>query len=883
MLSTDKLHEQVCYLLADAELPSENTLRKIVINVAEALRQIGHYVSDDQVSEVIVKVQTQFVHRMEMGFMFEAEDPMPWLEQRQGDIKWFYWERYKKNLLVSKNLSNHVVNTIDMITDKILDHIENPMKSGIWSRKGLVVGDVQSGKTANYTGLICKAADAGYNVIIVLAGMLNTLRNQTQSRLDNDFMGWCTIKHENIGSSSFNSEKKHPICFTTAASDFDKNKAIQIAMGLGSIKDPIFFVVKKNKSTLKNLYDWLSVNNGLNIQSFSMLLIDDEADHASINTNKDDNSPTTINKAIRDLLSLFNRSAFVGYTATPFANIFIDPDSEDEMLNGESYKDLYPKDFIFCLDPPTNYVGPKQFFSDSSQKNLIALIDDNEDVLPIKHKIGFEPLILPESLKQAIRSFIVARGIRLIRKHENCCHSMMINVSRFVYVQERIKGLVLEYVKEIRNAVNNFSCLPDNQSLKNSIIKDLYTTWQKEYYYSCEWEYVKSRLKVSIDPVTVLSVNSKSDDVLDYQRERYPSGRSVIVVGGLALSRGLTLEGLIVSYFLRNSIMYDTLMQMGRWFGYRDGYDDLCRIYLTDAAASWYSYIADSTEELRREIFEMSEAKLTPLEFGLKVRSHPEALIVTARNKMRASRSIPVKISLGGRLAETSVIYSSDAVIKNNMRVLEKAITEADMEQDCQKIDLGYYWKGISIDKIIKALEGFQNHPMSLRSYTSPLVSYLNSCETRYCDVLLRSVNGEQERMSFAGFDIGLPKRTASIFDAKYIEFNKRRVASRGDEKAGIPDSHISELKRAYQDRAIPDKEYRKYRMIHSLPPLFMIQVVQVRNRDGDRNAIVGTFGLSFPGDPGNVRTIEPSVEYVVNTVWWKNNFYNDIEEEDYL
>jgi hypothetical protein len=304
---------------------------------------------------------------------------------------------------------------------------------------------------------------------------------------------------------------------------------------------------------------------------------------------------------------------------------------------------------------------------------------------------------------------------------------------------------------------------------------------------------------------------------------------------------------------------------------------------LTDAAASWYSYIADSMEELRREIFEMSEAKLTPLEFGLKVRSHPEALIVTARNKMRSGRSIPVKISLGGRLAETSVIYSSDAVIKNNMRVLETAITEAAVEQDCQKIDLGYYWKGISIDTIIKALEGFHNHPMSLRSYRDPLVSYLKSCETRYCDVLLRSVNGVQKRMSFAGFDIGLPKRTASIFDAKYIEFNKRRVASRGDEKAGIPDSHISKLEQAYRPRAIPDKEYRKYRMIHSLPPLFMIQIVQVINRDGDRNAIVGTFGLSFPGDPGNVRTIEPSVEYVVNTVWWKNNFYNDIEEEDYL
>lgn len=737
-------------------------------------------------------------------------------------------------------------------------------------------------KTANYTGLLCKAADAGYKVIIILAGMLNSLRNQTQQRLDNDLMGWCTVRHIDIGSSVYSKEKKHPVCFTTGKQDFNKGTAQQIAMGLDSINDTIFFVIKKNKSTLKNLYDWLVTNNRHDLKKYSMLLIDDEADHASINTNKEDNDLTAINKAIRDLLSIFDRSSMVGYTATPFANIFIDPETEDEMINGEIYRDLFPKDFIFSLDPPSNYIGPQQVFSNSDTNSYINIINDNEDILPQQHKKDFEPGCLPKSLKNAIRCFIIARAIRLVRGQLQKNHTMMINVSRFIRVQELVKGLVLEYVKEIRQSVNNYSSQNEEVALRNPLIHDLYITWEEEFSKEHDWACIQPVLKESIDPAIVLCINTTSSDILSYDEHDYPQGRTIIVVGGMSLSRGLTLEGLTVSYFLRNSIMYDTLMQMGRWFGFRDGYEDLCRVFLTRKTSSWYSYIADSSEELRKEIKEMSQAMLTPLEFGLRVRSHPDSLIVTARNKMRSGRSIPVKISLAGRLAETSVLYSKDEVIKHNMDVLQNAVNEINKTSDIQKTNLGYFWQGVSSDIIIRAIENYQNHPMSLRSYSEPLVNYLKELPADTCDVLLRSVESAEEKISFDGLTIGLPERKVAVLDNKFIEFNKRRVASRGDESVGIPQKDLLEIRKDFGGKSVPDKEFRVYRMNHNLPPLFMIQIVRIHGNAEDNKIIVPCFGLSFPGDPGNSRHLGPTVNYVVNTVWWNSCFQNEsIDEED--
>lgn len=886
MQGIETLTDTLARIFESGELPTEEALfglakaQAAVIGMAD-----GKTLSDDDVALAVKTVQSRFVHRMPMGALFESEEYRPWLAGRQGDISWYYWDRYRKHLLRNKHFSPHVVRTIDETTDRILDRLEDPSKEGGWARRGMVVGHVQSGKTANYTGLICKAADAGYQVIVVLAGLLNSLRNQTQERLDSDFAGFCTRVRDFVGVSEFDSEKRRPACFTSSVEDFRKGKATEVAIGFDAINEPVLFVLKKNKSTLENLYKWLRDHNKHKLRDFSMLMIDDEADHASVNTNKEDKDPTAINKAIRNLLSLFSRSSFVGYTATPFANIFIDPANEDEMQNGEVYKDLFPRDFILSLDPPDNYIGPHRLFVDDADIDSVRSIDDNEDLLPVKHKIDFSPTSLPYSLKKAIDCFVISRAIRILRGHERKHHSMMINVSRFTDVQNLLKGIVSEHVKGIRQAVGNYGALKPEIALANPELKRLHQTWSEEFAeVVADWGTLQPELKRAVDPIEVIGINSKSKDVLNYSRDEYPDGRSLIAVGGLGLSRGLTLEGLMVSYFLRNSIMYDTLMQMGRWFGYRDGYEDLCRIFMTDDALAWYAHIADSTEELRRDFRAMEKARLTPLEFGLRVRSHPTALIVTARNKMRASKDVPVNISLEGRLAETSVVLSDAKEIEHNMGVLERAIISAGEHADAEKIDLGFLWRGVPNTVVQTAIENYRNHPECMLTYPEPLVEFLSQLAASgqdICDILLRSVaSKDSESRRIADHDVNLPKRSVAVFDGSRIEFSKRRVASKGDERAGLPTSEVKRIAEQFGGKNVPDREYRKYRSEQGLPPLFMISFIQAE-RGEDKKAVVPCFGLSFPGDPGSSRRPERTVQYRVNMVWWQKNYMADQDEED--
>jgi hypothetical protein len=890
MAETERLIDAVALILEEREPPTEEALRQIVRAQAAVIQMTDE--SRDRIAfldgdiEGVVKVlQTKFSIRMEVGNIFEAEDYKPWLIGRQGDIVWYYSDRYKKHLRTTKEFPPRVVHTLDGVTDKVLDHLEDPGKEGAWSRRGLVVGHVQSGKTANYTGLICKAADAGYKVIIVLAGLLNSLRNQTQERIDSDFMGWCTRNNKRIGASRFSSNKRRPVCLTTVVEDFNL-KTANTQLQLAALNEPIILVLKKNKNSLEKLHEWLSGQNEHDLRDFSMLMIDDEADHASVNTNKEDKDPTTINLAIRNLLHLFDRSSYVGYTATPFANIFIDPKNEDEMRNGEVYKDLFPRDFILSLDPPNNYVGPHRIFTDDADLDSVRSVDDHEDYLPIRHKIDFVPDSLPPSLVGAIECFVIARAIRLLRGQEGKHHSMMINASRFTGVQNLLKGLVSDLVKDIRRSVGNYSALPEDDALKNPSIRSLHATWHAEFAsLEFSWSQVQGMLKTSLDPIEVMSVNSSPGPPLDYNPDEYPNGRSVIAVGGLGLSRGLTLEGLVVSYFLRNSIMYDTLMQMGRWFGYRDGFADVCRIFMTDGAFGWYAHIAEATEELRADFRGMEKAKLTPLQFGLRVRSHPTALIVTARNKMRTAREVPVSISLAGRLTETSVIFGGKSELDANHGTLEKAVKESseagELDKSCK---LGFLWKRVPSQIVRNAVISFQNHPECMLTYPEPLVEYIDwlSAEGQEkFDVLLRAVakNENDAHIQVAGFNFYAPIRTVLEISQSRIAFTKRRVASKGDERAGLAAEEIADVKARFEGSNIPDKKYRE---VVGRAPLLMINFVAVMKKDDDRIELIApTYGLSFPGGPASGQHLEKTVQYRVNTVWWQKNFFMPDEEEE--
>src|SRR5690554_4426252 len=388
-----------------------------------------------------------------LGAIVDADDNFePWLDDAKSNIEPFYWTRYKK-LLIKSGLPRDVVTATDTVTDKILSRLGNPDKNSQWDRRGMVVGHVQSGKTANYTGLITKAADAGYRLIIVIAGIHNNLRNQTQARIDEGFIGRDTgLTKKIIGVGRIDSGNT-PVSLTNTLRDFNKDTAYTNTSEIDSYKVPVVLVIKKNHRTLANLLDWLKDNSARGDREMidqPMLLIDDEADNASINTAYNKNLITKINGQIRDLLNMFHRSCYVGYTATPFANIFIDPDEDDEMFN----EDLFPRDFIIGLDAPTNYFGPSKVFIDGMPEDVapvwLRYINDNEDIIPVKHKIDHNLDVIPQSLLMALRAFVLSRTIRDLRGAQSSHCSMLVNASRFTAVQSKLRNRIHEALDRIK-------------------------------------------------------------------------------------------------------------------------------------------------------------------------------------------------------------------------------------------------------------------------------------------------------------------------------------------------------------------------------------------------------------------------------------------------
>ena len=284
MADINKLVYQIMVVLEKWDKPpGRDELVKLVNAQATVLSMAGDTFNEEEIETATRTIESRFDISMEMGSVLEA-DYHPWLDKKIGEIVPYYWDRYCQYLL-KKNFPPKVIRSLGFVTHKILDRLEDPEKPGKWARKGMVVGHVQSGKTANYNGLICKAADAGYKVIIVLAGLTNSLRNQTQSRLDHDFRGWCSVSEKKIGAGDFD-DSRRPVSFTTSISDFKKSIAKSVSAGLEVFNEPVVLVIKKHSSTMKNLYDWLDKNNKYKLKDFPMLLIDDEADHASIRITK---------------------------------------------------------------------------------------------------------------------------------------------------------------------------------------------------------------------------------------------------------------------------------------------------------------------------------------------------------------------------------------------------------------------------------------------------------------------------------------------------------------------------------------------------------------------------------------------------------------------
>lgn len=875
-------------IIDETTAPTPGKIREMIAKIRPACPTVTDIQAENLALEFEETTGIQLKPAPALSRAFE-----PWLDKRKSAMDWFYWLRYRKFLIHQKHFPPQVVAEIDNDTDRIVGFLEDPDKAGPWDRRGMVMGHVQSGKTGNYIGVVTKAADAGYRVIIVIAGVQNRLRNQTQERLDEAFIGYDTGKslyasgRQKVGVGH-NGLHRTPTTFTTAVSDFNKLAASQIGIRLKDLLNPVVFVIKKETHILRNLIEWLTTHNAHHLRGNTiaepMVLIDDEADNASINIKHHVENVSTINSLIRELLSLFERSAYVGYTATPFANILIDPD-DDHSLVGE---DLFPRHFIVSLNAPSNYFGAEYVFGYRGVQ-VVQEIDDHQDVLPMSHKINHEVTRLPDSLREAVRTFLLAKAIRMIRGQRDVHNSMLVNVSRFKSVQRQIRNEIHAFIDRVAASIRINGARPDDEALTDPEIGALWRTFNEQYaeITGVRWDQVRDQLAGAVGAIRVAEINSQSSDSLMYSEYR-DSGWTVIAVGGFSLSRGLTLEGLSVSYVLRRSMMYDTLFQMGRWFGYRDGYRDLCRVWMPDEALGWYIHIAESIEELREELVQMESAKATPQDFGLKVRSHPDWLMVTARNKMGTGASHNVKIGLANRFIETTVLHRAPSLLEQNMRAVT-LLVEAMMSCGARPqtgclVPEGHLVRNVPIEIVDEFLVLFKNHPMSTLTQTDPVRRYISSRKRELAkwDVLFASI--KKETLSSLVYQLpGLRvicqrRKPGKGSDVRTVSFaQNRRVASRGVERVGLTDSRREWVEADWRAESTgkdnwnyPDRIYRNVRQ----RPLLIIHLLAIGERDEDlsEKIPVVAWSISFPKTSGP----EETVEYVVNEVWFREQFGED-------
>lgn len=705
----------ICYAFLNM-ISKEDRTDDVIINIInEKIGSAPEFKGVDLENLFDVIKSESGIGRGEITIM--SDDINPWLSEEKSNINFELWNRYR--LYMSQNDPSFPVNDLDDFTDKILDKCVNPKDKNSWDRRGMVVGHVQSGKTSNYVGLINKATDAGYKVIIVIAGTISSLRRQTQERIDAGFIGRSSsafIRENENRLIGVGKTKVETDIYSLTSSyyksgdegDFSQSVANRLNIPIG--KNPVVFVIKKNKSILENLIDWFSKNENIRtingtpkLFDVPALIIDDEADAASVNTAKYINDVKTINKLIRTLLNIFNQNTFIGYTATPYANLFISQEHNEDLttfVKNKEYKigeDLFPRDFIINIKAPTNYIGAAKMFGyenpngvESEPLDIFRAIDDfDPPFFRTINKFNKEdlPEYLPKSLEKAIKSFILTCAIRRVRGHEKKHNSMLIHVALLVKWIDRVAYLVNDKMREYKNAIdgNDESLLLELENLYESdflpttqnVLENLdYTDIRIKAH---SWVEVKKELKKATSKIEVRSVHgTRSTTNLEYHNieeidyERYESGFSVIAVGGSRLSRGITLEGLSVSYYLRTTKMYDSLMQMGRWFGYRPGYVDLCRLYTTEEIFEWFNHITMATEEMRDDFDEMTAALQKPKDFKLKVRNHHGLLTITSLAKLNFSQNI--EISFSGTNPQTYQLLKTKSAIENNFKFFKELL-----------------------------------------------------------------------------------------------------------------------------------------------------------------------------------------------------------------
>ena len=863
--------------VGDIDISAEIENAKSLSSIPEvSLKVFGNeriQLSDADWESMKSELETRLNVKMKQGILITGDkeqdrDRTWWTGKHREESDCYYWNRYREYL--EDSLPRGVVRTINTDTDIVMNSLENP-SINMFDRRGMVVGHVQSGKTGNYTGLICKAADAGYKFIVVIAGGMNNLRNQTQERLNEGFVGKDGGKPVGVGSENAQNDKL-PISLTTKEQDFNTRDADRNAQSTNfdNTKNPVVLVIKKNTNSLRNVIDWLDRQYSNKVESHAMLMIDDESDYASIDTSKPENEPTAINKGLRKILAKFSKSVYVAYTATPYANIFIDHEAGHEQYED----DLFPRDFIYALNEPDNYFGARKIFLDPERKHL-KTIDDYQDVIPIKHKKDIELPSVPDSLYEAIRVFLLNVAIRNLRADQVGKHnSMLIHATRFTATHQKIANHVEQYLTQAKEDVSVLGGLP-NANQQSRIIQNLESTFYETYKdLEFSWSEVLKSLHSTISSVMVREVHQQTTIPLEYRKDVVTNA---IVVGGTSLSRGYTLEGLSVSYFLRSTIFYDTLMQMGRWFGYREGYQDLCRIYLTESMIDNFGHIIESTEDLINDLRKMSSEGLTPKDFGLAVRAHPDSILqVTARNKQRNVTDFVHSICLDGKSKETSWLSINSEYRDDNLAAIRGMVhrLQDDYRSTEKKVGKHYLWREVEKQHAIDFLTEFkvyQNDSLGISS-RMPIdfvKKYAHDVDTKW-DVAIYSGEGEKEVITNVEF---YRERRKVTVVGDCISVQNRQVSSGSAESIALDEEVKKRLKSSSGRREARENLER---------PLLMLHILEARDSKTeeivDKN--LAAFGVSFPS---KISSNMQNVSLRINTVYQQQllDLWDDEESDD--
>ena len=722
---------------------------------------------DELITDKFLNISVEKPQIFEAGYV-------PWLQDARKDIAWNFYNRYEEYLLTQKGWKPKAISDIKKSSDIILDHMSNPKTENLFAKQGLVIGDIQSGKTANYTAVINKAIDAGYKIIIVLAGLTRDLRNQTQKRLDSEVLGYETKtngKGNTIGVGGIKQLNIEGLTYADDKKDFGDMKKYFSVHTLDKNLNPLVAIVKKNKSVLEHLDKFLTssqsgcyTNDKLDIP---VLIIDDEVDQASVDTKNGSKieDASTINKLIRTILSHLNRYSYVGYTATPFANVFIDPDKND----------IYPRDFILCLPSNDDYCGIKEYFGvdikndndyvSDNVKDLFVNIDDYDKLFLEKEKVGAhtQSIALNDTSKEAIISFILAASIKKARGF-NGFNSMLIHIARFKSPATTLKPLVESFISDLYHDLK--------YKFDETIVKyeDFWHTHFEQISkirlgneYKDDWNSIKEFLLPTIESISlnILVLNGDSGDLLDYSSTK--SG-DFIVIGGDKLSRGLTLEGLIVSYYYRRSRTYDSLLQMGRWFGYRKGWIDVCRVYTTVPFMNDFITVGKVLQQFKTEIQDMYDMHLNPREVGQKIMYSPN-LIPTARNKMKSATKIKVSFSNG-----IQQIITFDRKFRlQNLQLTNDFIN--DLGAGEVRKNNKVIFKHVSVDKILDYLRKYKDCSnyygfghISIENWINYIKNLKDMGELNDWTVVLSSLSGfngnKDNLVKIGSYNIYKPTRT---------------------------------------------------------------------------------------------------------------------------